>query len=228
MVYSEHHSAVSKYMTTTMSYQSNDSSDHLAQANSWEPDNLAKIFEHYRPRLRRMVRLRLDRRLQGRVDPSDVLQEAFIEIARRASDQAKQPEMPLFLWLRLVTGQKLLEFHRRHLDAQQRDARREVTLHAGPLPQASSISLAAHLMGQFTSCSEAAQRAELQLKLQEALNSMEPIDREVLTLRHFEELTNNEVAEVLGLAKNTASNRYVRALGRLKEVLLEIPGFFDQ
>lgn len=210
-----------------MSCQSNDSSDQLAGLTSWKPDDLAQIFEHFRPRLRRMVKLRLDRRLQGRVDPSDVLQEAFMEIARRAPEQAKKPEMPLFLWLRLMTGQKLLEFHRRHLDAQQRDARREVTLHAGPLPQASSLSLAAYLLGHFTSCSEAAQRAELQLKLQEALNSMEAIDREVLTLRHFEELTNNEVAEVLGIAKNTASNRYVRALGRLREVLLEIPGFLD-
>jgi len=111
-----------------------------------------------------MVKLRLDRRLQGRVDPSDILQEAFIEIARRAPEQAEKPEMPLFLWLRLMTGQKLLEFHRRHLDAQQRDVRREVTLHAGPMPQASSISLAAYLIGHLTSCSETVQRAEQQLK----------------------------------------------------------------
>ena len=135
--------------------------------------------------------------------------------------------MPLFLWLRLMTGQKLLEIHRRHLGAQQRDVRREVTLYAGAMPEASSVSLAAFLLGRNPSPSENARRVELQLKLQEVLNSLEPIDREVLVLRHFEQLTNNETAQVLGLSKNAASNRYVRALARLRATLAEIPGFLD-
>ena len=171
--------------------------------------------------------MRLDRRLQGRVDPSDVLQDAFLDITQRLPEYVAQPEMPFYLWLRLLTGQRLLALHRRHLGAQMRDAGQEVSLYRGALPQASSASLAAQLLGRLTSPTQAAIRAELQIKLQEALNELDPIDREILTLRHFEELTNNETATVLGLQKAAASNRYVRALKRLKTVLNAIPGFLD-
>src|SRR5215471_12934630 len=186
-----------------------------------------ELFQHYRARLRQMVRLRLDRRLQGRVDPSDVLQEAYLDIARRAPEYAANPGMPLYLWLRFLTGQRLVALHRHHLGAQMRDAGCEVSLHRGAIPQASSASLAAQLLGRLTSPTQAAIRAEMQLRLQEVLNSMDPIDREVLVLRHFEELSNSETAEVLGIQKSAASNRYVRALKRLKEILSSIPGFFN-
>jgi RNA polymerase sigma-70 factor (ECF subfamily) len=99
-----------------------------------------------------------------------------------------------------------------------------VALHRGPLPEASSVSLAAQLLGQFTSPSHAAVRAELQLRIQDALNGMDPIDREVLALRHFEQLANGETAQVLSLSEAAASNRYVRALKRLKDILLSVPG----
>ena len=108
-----------------------------------------------------------------------------------------------------------------------RDARREVSLHAGPLPQASSISLAAQLLGRVSTPSHAAMRAELQIQVQEALNAMEPLDREVLALRHFEQLSNRETAQVLGLSEAAARNRFVRALRRLKDILARIPGFLD-
>jgi len=210
-----------------MTVARDDSNELLRRLNTGDTSAAAKLCEHYRGRLRRMVQLRLDRRLQGRVDASDVLQEAFLDVARRAPEYAAKPAMPFFLWLRFVTGQRLLMIHRQHLGAQMRDAGQEVSLYRGSLPQASSVSLAAQLLGRITSPSVAAVRAELQLKLQEALNSMDPLDREVLTLRHFEELTNNEVATVLGLQKSAASNRYVRALKRLKEVLKGMPGFFE-
>jgi RNA polymerase sigma-70 factor (ECF subfamily) len=129
--------------------------------------------------------------------------------------------------LRLLTGQRLLIIHRQHLRVKMRDVGHEVSLYQGALPQASSASLAAQLLGHLTSPTQAAVRAELQVKLQEALNSMDPLDREVLTLRHFEELSNSEVATILGLQKSAASNRYVRALRRLKDVLSCMPGFFD-
>jgi RNA polymerase sigma-70 factor (ECF subfamily) len=164
--------------------------------------------------------------LQGRIDASDVLQEAYLDMAQRAPEYAANPTMPLFLWLRLLTGQRLLMAHRQHFGAKMRDAGQEVSLYRGALPQASSVSLAAQLLGRMTSPSLAAVRAEMQLKLQEALNGMDPMDREVLTLRHFEDLSNNETAAVLGLQKAAASNRYVRALKRLKEVLSAMPGFF--
>ena len=204
-----------------------DSDDLLGRVRTGDQQALAELFNRHRERLRRMVRLRLDRRLQGRVDPSDVLQEAYLDIARRAPEYVANPVMPLFLWLRFLTGQRLLALHRRHLGAQMRDAGCEVSLHRGVIPQASSASLAAQLLGRLTSPTQAAIRAEMQLRLQEVLNGMDPIDREVLVLRHFEELSNSETAEVLGLQKSAASNRYVRALKRLKEILSSIPGFFD-
>jgi RNA polymerase sigma-70 factor (ECF subfamily) len=186
---------------------------------------LAEIFMAYRERLHRMVRLRLDRRLHGRVDASDVLQEAFLDITKRFDSYVADPKMPVYLWLRFLTGQTLQQLHRRHLGTQMRDAGREISLYRGALPQASSVSLAAQLFGKITSPSQAAVRAETQLIIQEALNSMDLIDREVLALRHFEELTNNETAEVLGLSKAAASNRYVRALRRLRKVLNPPSGY---
>jgi RNA polymerase sigma-70 factor (ECF subfamily) len=200
----------------------------LARIQQGDQGALAALFDRYRDRLRRMVRLRLDRRLQGRLDPSDVLQEAFLDVARHAPEYVAKPDMPVFLWLRFLTAQRLLALHRQHLGAQMRDAGQEVSLYRGALPMASSASLAAQLLGRFTSVSEAAARAEMQVRLQTVLNGMEPLDREVLALRHFEELTNAETAEVLGIRKSAASNRYIRALKRLKEILISMPGFFDR
>ena len=188
---------------------------------------LVELFARHRDRLRRMVRLRLDRRLQGRVDPSDVIQEAHIEVLRRAGDYVREPSMPAFLWFRFLVGERLLHAHRRHLGTQMRDAGQEISLHQGAFPQATSVSLAALLLGRLTSPTRAARRAEMQVRLQTVLNQMDPIDREVLTLRHFEELSNSETARVLGLEKTAASNRYIRALKRLKEALATIPGFFE-
>jgi RNA polymerase sigma-70 factor (ECF subfamily) len=197
----------------------------LSRALAGDERAFAALFDGQRERLRRLVRLRLDRRLSGRVDSDDVLQDAYLEARRRLPDYARDPQaMPFHLWLRLVTGQKLTDLHRFHLGAQARDAGMEVSLHRGAFPQASSVALAARLFGKITSASRAAIRAEHRLILQEALNGLDPIDREVLTLRHFEHLSNDETALVLGLTKKAASNRYVRALKRLKEVLSSIPG----
>jgi RNA polymerase sigma-70 factor (ECF subfamily) len=161
------------------------------------------------------------------IDASDILQEAYVDAARRAAEYAANPNVPLFLWFRLLTGQRLLIVHRQHLNVKMRDVGHEVSLYRGALPQASSVSLAAQLLGRLTSPSLAAMRAEMQLRLQEALNNMDALDREVLTLRHFEELSNGETARVLGIQKSAASNRYVRALGRLRKVLSGMPGFFS-
>jgi RNA polymerase sigma-70 factor (ECF subfamily) len=200
----------------------------LRRAAGGDETALASLWERHRKRLRNMVRLRLDRRLQGRVDPSDVLQEAYIDLARRLPEYARDRALPPYLWLRLVTGQRLIQVHRRHLGTAMRDAGREVSLYRGALPQASSLSLAAQLLGRFTTASQAAVRAERQLQLQAVLNGMDPMDREILALRHFEELTNGEAAEVLGLSKTAANNRYIRALGRLRDLLESIPGFLDR
>jgi RNA polymerase sigma-70 factor (ECF subfamily) len=189
---------------------------------------LSDVWSRHRERLKRVVKLRMDRRLQGRVDPSDVLQEAFMDFANRAAEYVQRPEMPFFLWLRYLTGQRLQLLHRHHLGVQMRDAGREVSLHRGAMPQATSVSLAAQLIGRFTSVTRAVQRAEMQLILQAAVNEMDPLDREILALRHFEELSNVETAEVLGINPSAASSRHVRALKKLRETLRNTPGFFDK
>jgi RNA polymerase sigma-70 factor, ECF subfamily len=201
--------------------------DLLCRARAGDPQALSALFDLYKARLRQMVRLRLDRRLASRLDSSDVLQEAYIEAEKRFAAYLRDPAIPIFLWLRLVTGQKLTDLHRHHLGAKMRNAGMEVSLHRGALPQANSISLAELLLGRLTSPTRAAQRAEMQQRLQEALNGMDPIDREVLVLRHFEELSNVETAQILGLEKTAASNRYIRALKRLKSILAGLPGFFN-
>lgn len=197
----------------------------VKQVAAGDQEALAELFHLYRPRLRRMVLLRMDRRLQGRADASDVIQETFLEVARRAGEYASRDDMPFFLWLRLLASQKLLEFHRRHLGTQQRDAKREISLTERPFPEVSSQLLASQLLGRFSSASQAVIRAEQQAKLEEVLNRLDPGDREILSLRHFEELSNGEAAQVLGLTKSAASNRYIRALRRLKEQLSGVLDF---
>jgi RNA polymerase sigma-70 factor (ECF subfamily) len=203
------------------------SEELLRRASAGDQQALAELFAHYRDRLRRMVRLRLDRRLYGRLDPSDVLQEAYIDLARRFPEYAAQPALPFYLWLRGLTGQKLTDLHRHHLGAKMRDAGQEVSLYRGALPQASSVSLANQLLGRLTSPTHAAVRAETQIRVQEALNSMDPLDREVLTLRHFEMLSNDETAQALGISKKAASKRFIRALERLQDILALLPGIGD-
>jgi RNA polymerase sigma-70 factor (ECF subfamily) len=197
----------------------------VRQAAAGDERALRALFGAYRSRLKRMIELRLSRRLSGRVDDSDVLQEAYVEIARKLPDYAREPGLPLFLWMRHLTALKLLEVHRRHLGSQNRDADREVTLHRGCLPLADSASLAAQLLGTLTAPSQAAIRAETRLLVQEALNRMDPTDRELLALKHFEQLSTAEVAEVLGLSKAGAGSRYLRAVKRLRSILENIPGF---
>jgi RNA polymerase sigma-70 factor (ECF subfamily) len=190
----------------------------IGQAASLCNEDLAAAFHQNRQRLTQMVRLRMDGRLQGRLDVSDVLQDAFVECLRRLPEYRAKPVLPLFLWIRFLTGQKLTDLQRAHLGAKMRAAGQEVSAN---FPDASSISLAAQLMGKLTSPSQAAVRAENQHRIRQALEAMDPIDREVLALRHFEMLTNEETSQVLGLRKSAASNRYIRALRRIKAILLE-------
>ena len=188
---------------------------------------LAELFTRYRDRLRRMVAFRLDRRLYGRVSPSDILQETYIDAMQRIEHFVDRPTMPFFLWLRLVAGQRLIDVHRRHLGAQKRDAGQEVSLRRRGGAHETSICLAAGLAAHLTSPSQASLKSEMLAQLEKAIDTMDAIDREILALRHFEELSNNETAEVLEITKAAASKRYVRALKRLRKVLAAVPGFSD-
>jgi RNA polymerase sigma-70 factor, ECF subfamily len=191
----------------------------IERAKTGDGSAAGEALVRHRARLRRMVEARLDRRVRGRIDPSDVLQEGFVDAVARFPGYLADPKLPLFLWLRLVMGERLAKVHRDHLGAQIRDANREVSLYRGPMPMASSAALAAHLLGKETTPTQAAVRAERLVRLQEALNSLEPLDREILSLRHFEELTHAEAARVLEIGEAAAAKRYIRALKRLKDLL---------
>ena len=194
------------------------------RARQGDEEALAQLFSMYRDKLRRMVQVRLDRRIQARADPSDVLQETYLDAVIRLRHLTENPSMPVFLWFRLLVRQRLIDLHREHLGYQIRRADREVSMNQSVSPYASSEVLAANLTGHLTSPSQKVGREELLAQVEEALERMSPVDREIITLRHFEELSNQEAAEILGIGKTAASNRYVRALKRLKELLSEIPG----
>jgi RNA polymerase sigma-70 factor (ECF subfamily) len=205
-----------------MNENSSETNELLRRAARGDQQGWTTLLAQHHDRLRRMVALRLDHRLRGRIDASDVLQEAYLEAAAHLADDLRRPEVPFFLWLRSVAGNKLLALHRRHLGTQMRAAGREVSLHRSQIPETSSAALAAQLLGHDTRPSEAAVRAEMKVRLQEALNAMDPLDREVLTLRHFEQLNRAETARELGISEAAGAKRYLRALDRLKDVLLSM------
>lgn len=200
----------------------------LALAAAGEESATHALFENYKERLLKLFRLRMDPRLKGRVGTEDLLQETWMVACRRLSEYIDNPPMSFYLWLRFLARQQMTDAMRHHLGTQKRDVGREVNLHRGGLPEATSMLLASQLLGRLTSPSMAAVRAETQLKVQEVLNEMDPIDREVLVLRHFEHLSNAETAELLELKKSAASKRYIQAIRRLKTALRNTPGFEDR
>lgn len=184
----------------------------------------AELLTQHRARLRGLIELRMDGRLRGRIDPSDVVQEAYLEASERLESYLARPDLPFFVWLRFITLQKLTLMFRRHLGTQSRALGREVSLADISLPEEASEALTSVLMGRSGSPSDAVEKAERRERLHDALAALDPIDREVLVLRHFEELTNTEAAAVLDLKPTAASNRYVRALKRLEERLRTMAG----
>jgi RNA polymerase sigma-70 factor, ECF subfamily len=178
------------------------------------------LFELYRDRLWRMLAVRLDARVQPRVSADDVLQEAFLDISKRIGEYIRDQAVSFYVWLRYLTVQRMQMVHRAHLGAAARDAGRE----QGQRVYADADSMAGQFAGGFTTPSRAAMRAELQQQLRTALGAMDSMDREVLALRHFEDLSNAEAAAILEITPDAASKRHVRALKRLKEILTAAGG----
>ncbi len=201
--------------------------DPIALLRGCDCQALATLFEQHRQRLRRMVELRIDPRLR----PGSTRRMS----SRRRSSTSRSdldayladPKLPPLLWLRLHVGRRLTRLHRQHLGTKMRDAGQEISLYQGALPQASSAALAAMLLGQLTSPTQAAERAERLLRVQAALNRLDPIDREVLALRHFEQLSRAEAAMVLGISPDAGAKRYFRALKRLKDLLATLQGGWE-
>ncbi|MBL9125582.1 MAG: sigma-70 family RNA polymerase sigma factor [Planctomycetaceae bacterium] len=193
----------------------------LHRARAGDQAAIDVLFSRHRRALRRMVDLRLNRKLRGRIDPSDVVQDALVEASRRWSGYVLAPQLPVYLWLRTFTQQKLLEAHRFHLGTAKRDARLEVELGQGDL-SVSSDSLAAIAIEDATSVSQVVAGQEQIQALEALIETLSPLDREILALRHFEQLGNAAAARLLDIDENTASKRFLRALQRLRQKMREL------
>lgn len=189
---------------------------------------LAELFAFYRPRLWRIVHFRMHPRLQGRIDADDVLQDAWLKAESRIKYFLSDASRSCFIWFRMITTQALIELHRKHLGADKRSANRERSIHAKWNAEDTSSCMTFHLLGSLTSPSSALLRAEQSRQLDTAIQTLSELDREILALRHFEELTNHEAALVLGVSEQAASARYVRALQRLKRVMETLPTLAEE
>jgi RNA polymerase sigma-70 factor (ECF subfamily) len=202
-----------------MHTQTDSTVDLVRRAAAGETRGWSNLIGRYRNQLQRMVAVRLDRRIQCRLNASDVVQEVCLEAVDHLAGYVRDPRMPFRAWLRGITTNKLLELHRNHLGAQKRNAAREVRMEGRQGSSASSAGSAELLPAKHTGPSEAAIRAELKGCLDNALDKLEPVDREILELRHFEQLSNVEASARLNIDQAAASKRYVRALERLKKML---------
>ena len=199
----------------------------MARAADGDADAWGALLARHQQRLQCVAAFRLDTRLRGRVDAADVMQEAYAAATARQAEFFGQSVQPLFLWLRWVVGNTLLELRRHHLGAQMRDARRE-TPAAHPAKGAGGddgtrAALVAQLTCGVTWPATAAGREDVKARLNDALGRMGATDREVLALRHFEQLTSAEAALVLGIRERAAAKRYLRALERLRDMLSAMP-----
>ena len=198
----------------------------MARAAGGDDDAWGALLAMHQERLLSVASFRRDPRLRNRIDAGDVVQEALLIATQRRAEFFQQSTQPLFLWLRWMVGNALLELHRHHLGAQMRDARRESPARTpgGDGDDTTRAALVAELTCGMTGPATAAGRADVQARLREALGKMEATDREVVALRHFEQLTSAEAAQVLGIQERAAAKRYLRALERLREILSGMPG----
>jgi RNA polymerase sigma-70 factor (ECF subfamily) len=194
----------------------------LGRASAGDLAAWGALLAQHEDRLRPLIAFRLDHRLHGRIDAADVMQEAFIAATHRRQEFFDQSAQPLFLWLRWVAGNTLLELHRHHLGAQMRDVRREASAAAGD--DSTRAALVGQLTCGMTGPATAADRAEVKARVEGALGRLDATDREVIALRHFEQLTSAETAQLLGIQERAAAKRYLRALERLRELLSDMPG----
>jgi RNA polymerase sigma-70 factor, ECF subfamily len=195
----------------------------LSQARTGDRAAISELLDRHRDALRRMVALRMDRLLQQRVDASDIVQDALIEANRRLPEYLKDPQLPFRLWLHHLARDRLIDAHRRHRVAARRSVDREQPLAARGTLDHSTLDLAAQLCDRELTPAAAATRHELERRFQAAIEELEENDREVILLRHFEQLSNQETAQALGLSEPAAGMRYLRAIRRLRAMLQEPP-----
>ncbi len=191
----------------------------LAQAKEGDGQAVEALLARHRDAVRRMIDLRLDPAIVQRVDASDVVQDVLIEVSRRLRDYLAKPAMPFHLWLRHIAKDHLIDAHRKHHQAQKRGVGREQPLAPPGWAEQSSLDLAGQLVDQELTPASAAIKQELERHLHDALAQLADDDREMILMRHFEQLPNQEVAAALDLTEAAASMRYLRALRRLRDLM---------
>ena len=191
----------------------------LDRAKQGEAGAVERLLEVHREPLRRMVGLRLDPALAGRVDASDVVQDVMLEVSQRLADYLRNPLMPFHLWMRHIARDHMIDAHRRHRQAQRRSLDREQPILPAALADQSSLELAGQFLDRELTPATAAVRHELQRRMQQAVAELEEDDREIILMRHYEQLSNQEVAAALGLTEAAASMRHLRAVRRLRAAL---------
>jgi RNA polymerase sigma-70 factor (ECF subfamily) len=191
----------------------------LEQARQGDGAARERLLAEHREAVRRMIALRLDPAIAARVDASDVVQEVLLEASRRLDDYLRNPAMPFSLWLRHIARDHIIDAHRRHRQAQRRGVDRERPIVPAAFADRSSLELAAQFLDPERTPASAAIEQEMQRRLHAAITALEEGDREVILMRHFEQLSNQEVAAVLGLTEAAASMRHLRALRRLRALL---------
>ena len=197
----------------------NETQELLVSAGKGESAAVNELLERHRVGLRNMVSARMDQKLARRIDASDVVQDVLLEASQRLAEYVREAKMPFGLWLRQLARDRIIDLHRRHRVARRRSLDREHGLAAPARPDQSSLDLAAQLRDPELTPAAATLRKELYLRFVEAIDGLEEEDREILLMRHFEQLSNSEAAELLGLSQPAAGMRYLRALRRLREVL---------
>ena len=195
----------------------------LDTARRGDPEAVNRLLDRHRESLRRLVHLRLDRKLARRVDASDIVQDVLLEANGRLDEYFRDPKMPFHLWLRHLAQDRIIDMHRQHRGAQRRSLDREQAFAAPSFGDQSSFDLAAQLRDPELTPAAATIRKELEARFLAALDQMEEEDREILLMRHFEQLGNGETAAALGLSPAAAGMRHLRALRRLRAILGERP-----
>jgi RNA polymerase sigma-70 factor, ECF subfamily len=193
----------------------------LDAARQGDREAVNRLMERHRDALRRLVQMRLDPKIQRRVDVSDVVQDALLDANRRLDDYLQNPAMPFHLWLRSIARDRIIDSHRRHRVSGKRSVDREQRLAIPHGDDRSTMDLAAQILDRERTPAAEATMRELARRFEAALEELEDNDREVVIMRHFEQLSNQEVAHALGLSQPAASMRYLRALRRLRELLGE-------
>lgn len=200
----------------------NQTRELLNDARRGDPAAIDRLLDRHREALRRMVQLRMDPALERRVDASDIVQDTMLEASRRLAEYLRNSTMPFHLWLRHIARDRLIDAHRRHRVAARRSLDREQPLTAAHGDQ-SALDLIQQLQDPELTPAAAATQREIARRFQAAIESLDPRDREVVLLRHYEQLSNQETARILGLTEPAAGMRYLRAIRRLRALLSEVP-----